>query len=275
MRAWVVLVVLVGVAQAKPQLEMATDLTAAGTKATPVIRHGGGTSYVTLGAVVEPTSVRVVSMANDNSMFQMDVRMAVPVPKDRWPVVGEGGTWWRAESHGATGNGTEGDASFTLDRGAAVTLAKAYGVPLLERAKLDQGLRYRWSIAKTATRKKGDKIAVTLKVTNQGKTPIGFLVGGEFSARGDERFVPEIKLGGAVVPLVESYGGNGGMQYQKIAPGKSIEVTTDLRTYPVGAFSTAGRYAVTLRYEGEVAAPDDQTRVWDVAPETTATIVVK
>ncbi|MEO7091777.1 MAG: hypothetical protein ABI175_00915 [Polyangiales bacterium] len=263
----------------KPEVNMATELAKQEAGATAVIRHGGATSYVKLGAVVVPTRVEVVSMANDNSMFQLRVRMA-KVPADRWPVVGNGGTWWRAESHG--GDATGGDASFTLPRADAEGLAKSFGVPLRERAKLDGGLVYTWKVAKTASTKKTDKIAVTLRVENKGKAPIGFLEGGMFSERGDDRFVPEIALAGKPVELIKVYGANGGMQYKKIAPGKSIEVTTDLRGYPQGAFATAGRYKVALRYEGTVAvdgmrtsAPEDQAKIWDVAPATTATIVVK
>lgn len=103
----------------------------------------------------------------------------------------------------------------------AMTLAKAYGVSLRERTKLDDGLVYTWTIAKTATTKKSAKISVKLRVQNTSKAPIGFLVGGMFNERGDDRFVPEIQLG------------------------------------------------------GEVAAPEDETKVWEVAPETRATIVVK
>ena len=264
----------------KPELNMATELVKNEAGATKVIRHGGATSYVRLGAVVVPSSVEVVSMQNDNAMFQLRVRMAAQVPKDRWPVIGNGGSWWRAESHG--GSGKEGDASFTLLRNEAEGLAKAFGVPMRQRAKLDQGLAYRWTVAKTATTKKGDKIPVVLRIQNKGKAPIGFLVGGMYSERGDDRFVPEIQVGGKVVPLIKVYGANGGMQYQKIAPGKSIEVTTDLRGYPQGAFATAGTYTVALRYAGTVAvdgmrssAPEDQAKVWDVEPATTATIVVK
>jgi hypothetical protein len=280
MRALAVLVVLVGVAQASPELNMATELAKNEAGATPVIRHGGATSYVKLGKVVVPTSVEVVSMQNDNGMFQLRLGMAAPVPKDRWPVVGNGGTWWRAESHG--GSGKEGDASFTLERKDAEGLAKAFGVTLRERAKLDQGLAYRWTVAKTATTKKSDKIAVVLRIENTGKAPIGFLVGGMYSERGDDRFAPEIEAGGKAVPLIKVYGANGGMQYKAIAPGKAIEVTTDLRGYPQGAFATAGTYTVALRYKGTVAAdgmrtsaPEDRAKVWDVEPATTATIVVK
>ncbi len=264
----------------KPQVNLASDLANNESGATPVIRHGGATSYVKLGTVVVPTRVEAVSLTNDNARFQLRVRMAAQTPKDRWPVVGFGGTWWRAESKG--GSGKEGDASFTLDRAAAATLAKAFGVPLRERTKLDDGLAYTWTVAKTASTKKRDRIPVKLRVENKGKAPIGFLVGGMFSQRGDDRFVPEIKMGGKAVPLIKVFGGNGGMAYQKIAPGKSIEVTTDLRGYPEGAFSTAGTYELALRYAGMVAAdgmrmsaPEDQGKVWDVEPATTATIVVK
>jgi hypothetical protein len=257
----------------KPQLNMATELAKNEAGATPVIRHGGSTSYVKLGPVVVPTRVDVVSLANDNAMFQLSVKMPAEVPKDRWPVIGNQGTWWRAESHG--GDGTGGDASFTLVRKDAESLAKAFGVPLRERTKLGDGLKYTWTVPKRATTKKGDKIPVVLRIENRGKAPIGFLVGGMYSERGDERFVPEIVMGGQAVPLVTSYGGNGGMTYQTIAPGKSIEVTTDLRGYPVGAFATAGTYKLALRYEGTVAVVGDETKVWDVSPATTATIVVK
>jgi hypothetical protein len=258
-------------AAGKPELNLATELGNNEAGATPVIRHGGAVSYVRLGAVVAPTSVELVSMANDNGMFQLRLKMAAQVPKDRWPVIGNAGTWWRAESHG--GSGKEGSASFTLEREEAEGLAKAFGVPLRERTKLDQGLVYTWTVAKTATTKKGEKIAVRLRVRNRGKAPIGFLVGGMYSERGDDRFVPEIQMGGKVVPLVTVYGANGGMQYQTIAPGKSIEVVTDLRGYPQGAFATAGTYRVALRYAGTVAV--DQAKVWDVEPQTTATIVVR
>jgi len=276
MRSVAFVVALVGVVHADPpkaELNMAIQLDKPALGATPVLEPGGATSYVTLGTKVVPTSIEVVSLENENARFQLHLRMPAQVPKGRWPVIGTGGTWWRAESHG--GDDKMGDASFTLDRATAETFAKAYGVAMKERTPLGDKLVYTWTIAKTATTKKGDRIAVKLRVANKGKTPIGFLVGGNFTERGDENFVPEIESGGKPVPLVQTYGGNGGMTYQRIAPGKSIEVTTDLRGYPEGAFGTAGTYTVALRYEGTLAAPDDKSKVWSVAPATTAKIVVK
>jgi len=266
MRIWLCLMVWVGVAAAdpKPELWLARD---AADGPTDVIWHGGRHARAKLTTTVAPTFVETIPADNANATYQLRVGLAAPVPDGLWPVIGLGGSFWRAESQG--GSGTTGDASFTLDRATAAALAKAFGVPLRERTKLGDGLVYAWTIPRRASAKQ--PIAIVLRVSNPTQATVGFVVGGMMGERGDGRFVPEIRGAGKPVPLVEVHGANGGFAYQKLAPGGHLEVTTDLRGYVVGGLSAPGHYAIAIRYDGQL---QDGANLWDVAPATTGELDV-
>ena len=160
-------------------------------------------------------------------------------------------------------------------------IAAAFKLPLHERSKLDDGLRYTWRIPPKATMDKTSPIPIVLRVDNAGKTTVGFMIGGRQRGPRDNRFSFVIARNGKPLTPKDGpdFGGNG--SYHALEPGKHIDVTcTDLRAW--ADLDVPGYYTIEARYEGELSKDGkfpstsaERAQLWDIAATGQGSILVQ
>jgi hypothetical protein len=212
-----------------------------------VRRSGGRTARGKILTQVTPRSIDITSTKNDNSAFHMWV--VFPKQKDIDVFVNADGIWLVSDSYGHDNTGTQ--ASFVLDRATAQRMAKALGVPLNQRAKLDAGLEATWSFPTKASALNKDPVTVKLVVKNAGKTTVGFVIGGRQRGPRDNRFSFSVSRNGTPVKLIEAHDFGGISYYKALKPGESTDLSVDLRSW--ADLSLPGHYQIDARYEGELA----------------------
>jgi hypothetical protein len=234
--------------------------------------------HVRLRNKFTPRETTMISQANDNSQFMLWV-VADKQHGSDFQYLKIGSSWWTTNGTGSDSEGTK--TTFHFDRATAKTVAAALKLALHERTKLDDDLRYSWKIPSSAPMDKTIPIPVVVRIENTGKKPVGFFVGGRQRGPRDNRFIYVIKRNGTPVKIKDGpdFGGIG--SYQKIEPGKHLEVTcTDLRAW--FDFDLPGFYTIEARHESTLSkngmfpnTAAEQAQVWDVAALGQGAIHVK
>jgi hypothetical protein len=222
--------------------------------------------------------VVMLSAANDNQAFTFWVVLPLQHAND-YQYLKVDNDWWSSNGTGSDHEGTK--TTFQFDRATARRVADAFGIPIHERTKLDDGLRYTWRFPPKATMDKTAPIPVVLRVDNAGKTTVGFMIGGRQRGPRDNRFVFTISRNGKPVAIKDApdFGGIG--SYQKLEPGKHLDVTCpDLRAW--ADLEMPGYYTIEARYEGELSkdgkfpsAAAEQALLWDIAATGQGSILVQ
>lgn len=271
-------------------LLLAAPLAAQANKKKPELWSGTTIAKAEKGSIVvagkhvrlrnraTPRETVMLSHANDNQTFTFWVVLPLQHEHD-YLYVKVDNDWW---SSGGTGRDSEGTkTTFQLDRAAARRIADAYGIPMHERTKLDDGLRYTFRFPPKASLDKTVAIPVVLRVENAGKTSVGFMVGGRQRGPRDNRFGFVIARNGKPVTIKDApdFGGVG--TYQVIAPGKHHDVTCpDLRAW--ADLDLPGYYTIEARYEGELTKDGkfpntaaERAQLWDIAATGQGSILVQ
>ncbi|MBA3462069.1 MAG: hypothetical protein H0T46_19070 [Deltaproteobacteria bacterium] len=264
--ALVALPVVVSSAPAAPAWWIGETVSKAGPREITAKRFGGRTIKATLISKVTPKTIELMSTANDNSTFTMWV--VFPKQKNTHVFVSIDGEWFMSDSYGH--DDTASQASFQLDRATAQRLAKALNVTLHERSKIDAGLRATWAIPARASTDATAAIPVKLRVKNEGKTTLGFVIGGRQRGPRDNRFSFTVSRNGKPVPIKDAPDFGGISYYKKLAPGDEHELTVDLRSW--AELGTPGMYQIDAKYEGELAKDGvmpstaaERKNLWDVS----------
>ena len=239
-------------------------------------RFGSRRVTAKLATRVVAKSVELTSSNNANNQFTMWVVFGKQPAQDVF-LSADGG-WWQSDSFGHDSTGSQ--ASFVLDRPTAERLAKVFKIPLNERTPLDAGLQATWTFPITASPLNTDPIMVKLRVTNAGKTTLGFAIGGRQRGARDNRFAFTITRGGTPVAVIDAPDFGGIMFYTALKPGESHDLAVDLRSW--AALDRAGLYAVEGAYEGELAkdgampnTASDRKDLWDVTLKGQGGILVR
>jgi hypothetical protein len=225
-----------------------------------------------------PTELVMLSSSNDNQRWML----WVVLPKQResdYQYLHVDNDWWSSQGTGYDQEGTK--TTFQLDRGAAHRVAEAFAIPMHERSKLDDDIRYVWRIPAKASLDKTIAIPVVMRVENQGKTPVGFLVGGRQRGARDNRFIYTIKRNGKAVTIKDAPDFGGISTYTKLDPGKSLDIScADLRAWH--DLDIPGYYTIEARFEGELSKDGkfpttaaERAQVWDIAALGQGSILVK
>jgi hypothetical protein len=271
-------------------LVLAAPFATAGKKPKAVLWSGNEIAKAEKGSVVvagrhvrlrnraTPTEIVMLSHANDNQQWLLWVVLPKQHAGD-YQYLNVGTEWWGSGGTGGDHEGTK--TTFQLDLAAARRIADAFAIPMHERTKLDAGLRYTWRIPPKASLDKTIAIPVILRVENQGKTTVGFMVGGRQRGPRDNRFGFTIAKNGKPVAIKDApdFGGIGG--YHAIEPGKSLDVTcADLRAW--ADLDVPGYYTIDVRYEGELSKDGkfpttaaDRAQTWDIDAAGQASILVQ
>ena len=236
-----------GHAAPKPAWWLGAMTDKASGKTITAQRSAGRTTLGKLGAQVTPRSIDITSFKNDNSEFTMWV--VFPKQADSDVFVNADGLWLVSESYGHDSTGSQ--ASFVLDRATAQRMAKALGVPLNERARLDDGIEATWSFPAKASALNQDPVTVKLVVKNAGKTTVGFVIGGRQRGPRDNRFSFSVSRNGTPVKIIEAHDFGGISYYKALKPGESADLSVDLRSW--AELALPGHYQIDSRYEGELA----------------------
>jgi hypothetical protein len=225
-----------------------------------------------------PTEIVMLSSSNDNQRWMLWVVLPKQHEND-YQYLHVDNDWWSSQGTGSDSEGTK--TTFQLDRAAARRVADAFAIPMHERSKLDDNLRYVWRIPAEASLDKTIAIPIVMRVENQGKTPVGFLVGGRQRGARDNRFLYTIKRNGKAVTIKDAPDFGGLSTYTKIDPGKSFDVTcADLRAWH--DLDVPGYYTIEARFEGELSKDGkfpstaaERAQIWDIAALGQGSILVK
>ena len=225
-----------------------------------------------------PREIVMLSSSNDNQTFTFWVVLPLQHDND-FQYLKIDNDWWSSNGTGRDSEGTK--TTFQIDRATARRIAGAFGIPVHERTKLDDGLRYTWRFPPKATMDKTAVIPVVLRIENVGKSAVGFMVGGRQRGARDNRFIYVISRNGKPVAIKDApdFGGIGG--YNPIEPGKHIDVTCpDLRAW--NDLELPGYYTIEARYEGELSKDGkfpntaaERAQVWDIAATGQGSILVQ
>jgi hypothetical protein len=217
-----------------------------------------------LGREVGGSVKEIRSVANENDRFSAWIDLS-PGPKgarvpryDEQVCVDVDGAWWPG-TVGTTRGGSF--TQITLDRPAALELGRRAETPLVERARLDEGLRFTWRTPAEVSL--GAAAPFSLDVTNDGA--VALVLDHHITA-----FAVEATRDG--VPLPSALGIHTGPSARAtLAPGSVVRVEHDLRDWV--RLDAAGRYVVRtsfrslLRREAAHAGAEDRDPGWDVRAE--------
>lgn len=234
--------------------------------------------HARLSAKVKPRAMTLLSQRNDNQRYTLQVDL----PKQKagvWQFLELDGVYYQADSTG--GDDRSSMATFVLDRATAARAAAAFGLPMLHRTQIDQGLRYRWTIPATVSVTSTAPVPAVLHVENVGNTTVGFLIGGRQRGPRDNRFSFVVTRDGAPVPIKVAHDFGGPGHYKVLAPGDRVDVTcADLRAW--FDLDQPGHYAIEAAYEGELVkdgkmpnSAAERANLWDIRAVGQAGIVVK
>ena len=227
---------------------------------------------------VTPKVTVMLSSANDNQRFTLWIE--APVQRDGDDLcLNVGHDWW--SSNGTGGDGQRTVTSFQFDRTTAWRVAAMLGIPVHERRKLDDGLRYSWRFPVEAKTNKKEAIPVVLRVDNAGKTTVGFLIGGRQRGPRDNQFVFTIARNGQPVTIKGAPDFGGLASYKEMRPGEHVEVTCpDLRAW--ADLDLPGHYTIEARYAGELVKDGKwpntavgRANVWDIVATGQGAILVR
>lgn len=224
--------------------------------AVAVVREGRPTEYVRLGASVRVTAPAIFSTTNANDRFNVWVELPGQAGQ-RWPYLIVDGAVFMASSTGF--DSTKSTATFDVARAEASRLAALWSIPMAERTRLDEGLRYEWRLG--AAPRVGEALPVVLRISNQGTTTVRVMLGGRQRGVRDNRFSFAATLDGVPLPVTDAPDFGGLSTNQRLSPGQSLEV----RATDLGAWVTlthAGALELRCHYDGELFPDTDDSGQW-------------
>ncbi len=229
------------------------------------------------GARIAWRRPHVFSIDNDNESFLLYVEVD-KLAQGEWPTL----RWEQAavRAHSTGGDATRWTATFALGRDPAVRLARALGVTLQERRRLDDGLV---GVFRAASQpfQAGQPMIIILRVENRGTGTVQFVLGGRQRGPRDNRFEFTLRaVGGLPLPAIVAHDFGGLSTTKKLGPGESVDVSADLQSW--AAIDSAGDYEVKCAYEAELHASDGRAEwperaadMWTWRPTGKIKIVVR
>jgi hypothetical protein len=207
-----------------------------GPSSTTVRIEGRGAQPVRLKERLEPRSVQIQPISNDNQRFF--VRVGLGKMRPGTPVyLGLEGRWWFG------GLGTtlvDSEAIFEVDRAAAMAIAAACSIPAHERSPLDTSLRPTWRFPDQVV--SGRPAEVTLQIVNEGTATL------ELTYCPYWLHVEATRDGSPVQTKARIY--SGPTAFGRLAPGAPLILRADLRDVVV--LDQPGRYAIGARFDGQL-----------------------
>jgi hypothetical protein len=230
---------------------------------------GGGTAVLgkRFGAAFGKGTLR--SVANDNSLFVLDLKGVGALPKEAEPLslalVIDGVCLVPFSRSDRQRNGTIDLSCHVQGEQAARKVAARLKVEPQLRRHPGHRFQVRWSPEKAEYRV-GEAVTLKLEVRNTGKVPFSFWVGGQQRGARDNqfRFLAYASWGGGkAVPDTGDPEHFGGKAYLKtLAPGETFTKTVALDGW--FKFTKADTYRVTGMYQFAVqTAPDGWQTAWD------------
>jgi hypothetical protein len=225
-----------------------------------------------------PREIVMLSDSNDNQQFLLWVVLPVQHEND-FQYLRLDGDWWASQGTGRDNQQTT--TTFMLDRAAARRVADAFGIPVHERTKLDDGVRYSWRIPPKATMDKTAPIPVVLRIENAGQAVLGVQLGGRQRGARDNQFVFAIARNGKPVAIKDAPDFGGRSTIGKLEPGKHLDVACpDLRAW--ADLDLPGYYTIDARWESELVKDArfsttavERADVWDIAPTGQGSILIQ
>ncbi|PHS14825.1 MAG: hypothetical protein COA78_05420 [Blastopirellula sp.] len=243
-----------------------------GNKGTEYPRSDEGTGTVRLGKLISDQikDVEIISLSNDNELFRMNFKSRVPSTVDpdfRYMAVCINNCvmpiWSQAEpklpdSMVQLGARIQG-------KKVMQKIAIAYDIKPQLRKHPGHKFLVHWVLDKKEYAP-GEKIDVTLRITNVGKKPFWFRRGGMNRAARDQQFAfVAMRSYGNGKPVPDIGDGNnfGGISQQlKVEPGKSLEIPIQLNLW--FKLDTPDTYQVTGIYRMPIGSGDGKYgTVWD------------
>lgn len=230
-------------------------------------RFGAKAVAAKMATKVVPREVTLTAHDNTNTEFTMWVVFPrQKVEKDLF--LSADGTWFTSGGFGHDDTGSQ--ASFQLDRPTAVRIAKALGLTLNERTKLDAGLQATWVFPPVVSMNAKGPITVKLRVKNAGAATLGFAIGGRQRGPRDNRFEFKISRNGTPIAIVDAPDFGGLMYYKVLKTGEEHELSVDLRAW--ADLKLPGHYQIDALYGGELVKDGvmpttaaDRKNLWDVS----------
>ena len=270
-RSFLALPLLVAVARADKKLAPAWWLGDVVPKAGPgtivAARFGAKDVVAKMAKRVVPREVTLTARNNANTEFTMWVVFSRQKDEKDLFLSADGG-WFTSGGFGHDDTGSQ--ASFQLDRPTAERIAKALGIPLNERTKLDAGLAATWVFPPTLSMNAKGPVMVKLRVKNTGAAAIGFAIGGRQRGPRDNRFEFKISRNGSPVAIKDAPDFGGLMYYKALKTGEEHELSVDLRSW--ADLTLPGHYQIDAVYGGELATDGempstaaDRKNLWDVS----------
>ena len=225
-----------------------------------------------------PREIVMLSDSNDNQQFLLWVVLPVQHQND-YQYLHLGSDWWASQGTGRDNQQTT--TTFMLDRAAARRVADAFGIPVHERTKLDDGVRYSWRFPPKATMDKTAPIPVVLRIDNVGQTTVGVQLGGRQRGARDNQFVFVISRNGKPVTIKDAPDFGGISTVAKLEPGKHLEVKCpDLRAW--ADLDLPGYYTIEARWDSELAKDAkfsttavERADVWDIVATGQGSILIQ
>lgn len=208
---------------------------------------------------VEPDSAMVYSIDNGNQTFHFTATLQLGSgidglrlylgERDRLPdAIGQ-------DEHTRT-------VTFVLDEADATSVAAVYGLPLLTRTDLGEGLSGRFSAGEWAV---GGPQPVSLELVNQGGS-VGVVVGGRQHGPRNDRFSFVLSREGVPIETRTVYNFGGRMGTMIMDEGTTHTITVDAADWAI--VSEPGEYEVACTYETELWSSGEPSQ-WRAAPHQT------
>ncbi|MBA3500681.1 MAG: hypothetical protein M4D80_34510 [Myxococcota bacterium] len=237
-----------------------------------------GDRHIRLRNRATPKELVMLSASNDNQTFTLWVVLPLQHEGD-YQYVRVDNNWWSSQGTGRDSKQTT--TSFVLDRAAALRIAKAFGLPIHERTKLDEGLRYSWRFPPKASMDKTAPIPVVLRIENAGKRTVGVTLGGRQRGARDNQFVFVISRNGKPVAIKDAPDFGGISTISPLEPGKHLERTcADLRAWAdldlPGYYTLEARFETALSKDGTFpTTAAERAQTWDIAAIGQGSILVQ
>ena len=226
----------------------------------------------TSGNPVKPEQTMVYSIDNENRRFYFIATLEPGSSTDDLSLR-IGTTEVLHSAHGYDGQAHT--VYFILDEAGAAAVAETYGLSVLTRSPLGEGLEGSFSAGEWAV---GGMQPITLVVKNHD-VAVGLAVGGRQRGPRNDRFSFVISQDGVPLETVPAYNFGGPMTLMKMEEGMTHTITVDAADW--AAVSEPGEYQVACIYETGLWTSEDHWhsaetphQTWDLRVEQVITVTV-